>query len=44
LEALRAAAAAAERRRKTIRQELTQLVEALAFDTGTDAADPRSAP
>ena len=44
LEALRAAASAAERRRTTIRQELTQLVEALAFDTGTDAADPCAAP
>jgi hypothetical protein len=43
LEALRAAAAAAERSRKTIRQELMQLVEALAFDTGTDAADPCAA-
>jgi hypothetical protein len=44
LEALRAAASAAERRRTTIRQELTQLVEALAFDTGTDAPDPCAAP
>jgi hypothetical protein len=44
LETLGAAAAAAERRRQTLTQELTQLLEALAFDTGADAADPCAAP